>query len=876
MGRNTDAIETVAIAPPRPASRSSAVRSSSSGSLDESRFLPGTLLAERYRIVALLGRGGMGEVYRADDLTLGQQVALKFLPDGAAGNEDALVRFRNEVRVARQVSHPNVCRVYDVGEIDGHLFLSMEYVDGEDLGSLLRRIGRLPTDKALEIARKLCAGLAAAHDKGVLHRDLKPANVMLDGRGQVLLTDFGLAGLADQIAGAEVRNGTPAYMAPEQLAGKEVTVKSDIYSLGLVLYEIFTGKRPFEASTLAELVRARSETTPVSPSTLVRDLDPAVERVILRCLEPEPAQRPSSALAVAAALPGGDPLAAALAAGETPSPQMVAAAGEGAGLEPRVAIPLFAAVILGLVIFFVLANRVSALEQIHPGFPPDVLSQKAREIIQQLGYTTPAVDEARGFSWEEDFVHYVDEHDKPAPRWDEVLSHPPALLSFWYRQSPRPLTTVDFIDDLLTPGIVTPDEPPPIQSGMIGVGLDYQGRLLSFRAMPAQRQEPAKDVPPVDWTPLFAAAGLDAKQFQPADPLWTDLEAADARMAWTGKWPGTDRPLRIEATAWRGKADWFTLIGPWTKPQRMPAGPSSLRGRITNRILACLIVLLYCGAMFLARRNYKRGKGDRRGALRLAVWMFGVQFTLWLLRAHFVAAVGVFAAFLIAISTALFYAGVIWTLYLAIEPYVRQRWPQTIISWSRVLAGHIRDPIVGRDVLFGAVLGISWGLIYQIRFLPVFAVSPVLTSTDFLTSVRSATAACLMHVPYAVRGALGFFFLLFVLRVLLRNQWLAAAAFVLLFAAPKFIGSNYLYLDAPAQLLIYGIASVMVVRFGLVTLAIGIFVADVLLNVPITMNASAWYFPTTAFVLLGVAALAAWAFHASVAGRQLWKQDLFG
>ena len=156
------------------------------------------------------------------------------------------------------MSHPNVCRVYDVGEIDGHYFLSMEYVDGEDLGSLLRRIGRLPSDKALEIARKLCAGLAAAHEKGVLHRDLKPGNIMLDGRGQVLLTDFGLAGLASQLAGAEVRNGTPAYMAPEQLTGKEVTVKSDIYSLGLVLYEIFTGKRPFGADTRAELARDRT------------------------------------------------------------------------------------------------------------------------------------------------------------------------------------------------------------------------------------------------------------------------------------------------------------------------------------------------------------------------------------------------------------------------------------------------------------------------------------------------------------------------------------------------------------------------------------------------------------------------------------------
>ena len=152
--------------------------------LHEGRFLPGRLLASRYRIVALLGKGGMGEVYRADDLTLGQAVALKFLPDEAARDEGLLERFRNEVRIARRVSHPNVCRVYDVGDVDGHTFFTMEYVDGEDLASLLRRIGRLPPDKALDISRQLCAGIAAAHSKGVLHRDLKPANIMLDGRGQ--------------------------------------------------------------------------------------------------------------------------------------------------------------------------------------------------------------------------------------------------------------------------------------------------------------------------------------------------------------------------------------------------------------------------------------------------------------------------------------------------------------------------------------------------------------------------------------------------------------------------------------------------------------------------------------------------------------------
>src|SRR5215471_18847376 len=280
---------------------------SSSSAVDEVRFLPGTVVAGRYRVAGLLGRGGMGEVYRATDLTLGQAVALKFLPEATANDDRALARFYNEVRVARQVTHPNVCRVYDVGQVQGLHYISMEFVDGEDLGVLLRRIGRLPTDKALETARKICAGLAAAHEKGVLHRDLKPANVMIDARGQVVIMDFGLAGLAGQLQ-ADVRSGTPAYMSPEQLAGTEVTMRSDIYALGLVLYELFTGKRAFEAASLMELMEMQERAAPLAITSVARDLDPAVERVVLRCLERDPARRPSSALAVAAALPGGDPL----------------------------------------------------------------------------------------------------------------------------------------------------------------------------------------------------------------------------------------------------------------------------------------------------------------------------------------------------------------------------------------------------------------------------------------------------------------------------------------------------------------------------------------------------------------------------------------
>ena len=335
-----------------PPNKSSDKRSFTSfDSIDDARFVPGTILADRYRIVGLLGKGGMGEVYRADDLKLAQPVALKFLPDHLLSDSGALGRFHREVRVARQVSHKNVCRVYDIGEVDGRHFLSMEFIKGEELSSLLRRIGRLPENKALQLARQICAGLAAAHDVGFLHRDLKPANIMIDGEGNARILDFGLGGLTDEFAEEEIRAGTPAYMSPEQIEGREQTVQSDIYSLGLVLYELFTGKRAFDAPSLHELIKLRrSNATPATPTSLVKDLDPLVERIIERCTQKDPGQRPSSALQVAAALPGGDPLAAALAAGETPSPEMVAAAPMEGALKPAVAISLFAAFLVLLAV----------------------------------------------------------------------------------------------------------------------------------------------------------------------------------------------------------------------------------------------------------------------------------------------------------------------------------------------------------------------------------------------------------------------------------------------------------------------------------------------------------------------------------------------
>ncbi|HWZ33558.1 MAG TPA: serine/threonine-protein kinase [Bryobacteraceae bacterium] len=869
-GHPTSAEETAT----RTVATSRTISSSSRGSSD-GQFLPGATVGGRYRIIALLGRGGMGEVYRADDLTLGQQVALKFLPAVVANNPNAVDRFRNEVRIARRVSHPNVCRVYDLGEIDGHLFLSMEYVDGEDLGSLLRRIGRLPADKALEIARKLCAGLAAAHEKGVLHRDLKPANVMLDGRGQVLLTDFGLAGLADQIEGAEVRNGTPAYMAPEQLSGKEVTVKSDLYSLGLVIYEILTGKRPFDSLD-------RRESTPTNPSTLVKDLDPRVERAVMRCLEADPEKRPASALAVAAALPGGDPLAEALAAGDTPSPEMVAAAGEGTALAPRIAIGLFAAIVAGLIVQAILSQRLSALERMHLEYSPEVLKQKARDIIQRLGYTERPADDVYSFGWDSGMVSYAESQEHP--QWDTILKSRPTMLGFYYRQSNYPLTAGEFHDDNLTPGIVTQGEtyadPAPIMSGMIGVTLDAQGRLISFRAIPPQFEESAGRSQPFDWKPLFEAAQLDPATLQPAEPQWTFLGTSDQRAAWTGKWPGTGWPLRVEAAAFQGKPVAFSLLGPWSAPGRMPPRDPPLRGHLKTVMLAGVVVVLLAIGPWLAWRNWKAGRSDRRGAFRLAHFIFWVQMLLWLLRGHLNANLGTFGNFMVAIFTAVGWAAAMWTLYVALEPYARKYWPQALIAWAGVLSGRFRDPIVGRDVLFGLALGIVWTILDRITDFVAQArgITPNYGDTAYLAGTRSTLGACVAQIPASIEVALVFFLIFFVLRTMLRNQWLAAVVFALLWTTINQFSARPAgaIIQGLGDLAIFSIAAFVIMRFGLLALIVGLAMIDLLSGLQIPSNPSLWYFADTLGVVLAMFAMAIWAFRTSMGGKRLLNLDQFG
>ncbi len=840
----------------------------SSDALDEGRFTAGTVLAGRYRIIGLLGRGGMGEVYRAEDLKLAQVIALKFLPDALAGDADRLARFHGEVRIARQISHPSVCRVYDIGEIDGLHYISMEYVDGEDLGSLLRRIGRFPSDKGIEIARQLCAGLSVAHEKGVIHRDLKPANVMIDGRGKVRITDFGLASLAGGVTGVEVRAGTPAYMSPEQLRGQGVTVRSDLYSLGLILYEMFTGHPASKAETRAELLRVREEGTLATPSTHVPQLDEGVERVILRCLEKDPSLRPASALAVAAALPGGDPLAEALAAGETPSPQMVAAAGETGGLKPAVAWICLGAVVAIQIAMVLLSSPLQMLDRPVLDKTPDVLEDRAIQVIHALGIEFPEADTATGFDAHEAYLRHIQENDPSPDRWDRLGTERPGPVSFWYRQSPRNM--------IARPGfaVVKPDDPAPSVPGMVQIRLDARGRLIGLEARPPQVDGEKGPWADPDWAALFAEADLDPAGFNRTEPRWTPPMSSDVRAAWEGTFPGQpDTPVRIEAAGFHGKPVYFAILGPWDRPFPIEEEEAGLGERIVENGN----LILYAGALIvavlLARRNVRMGRGDTAGAFKVTLVFLAVHIVVWACWAHHVGRPSQeWEIFRLDTGHTLSLVAALWLFYVGLEPLVRRRWPDTLISWNRVLAGRLRDPLVGRDVLIGCLLGTLVILLVRIAdSVPAWlGWPPARPNIGDLSDLRSLTwsLARILDVPiHAMVDVMQLLFILLLLRILLRRQWIAAIVFVALFATLFTLDSDYPSIDLPIGVMIVGAVTVALVRFGLVAGGVGATLFNLLNDSIQTTAFTAWYGLGSLLALMTCLAIAFYGFHGSLAGR---------
>ena len=590
------------------------------------RFVPGTQITERYRIVSLVGRGGMGEVYRADDLQIGEPVALKFPSWNFRGDDEQAKRFYAELRSARQVTHPSVCQVYDVGEFEGETYISMEYIDGEDLKSLIRRIGRLSHEKAIEIGSQICSGLAAAHAKGVLHRDLKPSNIMIDGKGRARITDFGLALFPGKETCPDENAGTPAYMAPEQLLNNETNVQSDLYSLGLVLFELFTGRYAHPGGSMRDLVQLHEKKSgPIRPSSVIDDMDPAVDVAVRLCLDSDPSGRPKSAAAVAAMLNVGNPLYADDLPDELPSPELLAIFGERGLLSPKIAVLISAAICIGLIAMLLLSGS-SRRSNVNTLTHPEVLQRDARMAIQKFGYSTASPD---CVDWASGFLE------------QKQCSSADGCPVFWYRQSPTPLIGIQIPLEVKPANygtIVDLNDPPWTQPGMIALTLDsvYKGdsehaTLKSFRAIPRNERIQAPQDPAGNWKAWFneEMIGFDLGQFQPAEWRNTPPDAFDQQFAWEGEVPAFDKesgePQRIyvEAASFRGRPTYFHVMTQAEFDNRVTT-PTEAKITYTETGFGLPIsnVVTVLAIAFFARRNWRLRRSDRTGAAKIAAFVF--------------------------------------------------------------------------------------------------------------------------------------------------------------------------------------------------------------------------------------------------------------
>ncbi|HXZ14293.1 MAG TPA: protein kinase [Candidatus Sulfotelmatobacter sp.] len=361
-------------------------------------------LGQRYDILGEAGTGSMGNVYKARDRETGETVALKLLKPEIASDQAMMERFKNELLFARKITHKNVCRVHEFNRIGGIAYTSMEFVEGESLRSVLSRFGGLPQRKAIDVALQICSGLKEAHAQGIVHRDLKPENVMIDAQGNVKIMDFGIARSMEagtRLTGSMV--GTPAYMAPEQVSGKQVDYRTDIYSLGLMLYEMFTGTQAFNGDTPVAVALKQIRETPPAPHVIEPSIPVPIERAILKCLEKEPARRFQSVgelekvlRAPAAALAGAPVAPARILSSHAPAPIPIftpAVEREERHTSPFMLVFLGALLALAGWASYRLANVAKEAEQIQAPAgppappPPDFAYEKPGETAE-----TPAPD----------------------------------------------------------------------------------------------------------------------------------------------------------------------------------------------------------------------------------------------------------------------------------------------------------------------------------------------------------------------------------------------------------------------------------------------------------------------------------------------------
>ena len=428
---------------------------------------------------------------------------------------------------------------------------------------------------------------------------------------------------------------------------------------------------------------------------------------------------------------------------------------------------------------------------------------------------------------------------------------------------------------------VTYDDPQPTIAGEASVWLDRRGHLTYLEVLPPEVDKSAGTPQTPDWSILFREAGFDPAKWTAADPIWTPCGYADTRAAWKGVLPG--RPeiaMRIEAAAYRGKPTFWRLIGPWGGiPSRASSGPPSIGQKITDIIAVSIMAALMIGGALIARRNLRKGIGDRRGAGRLASLTFGLMALVWIFSEHHVPTIHEFYLFSLFAGSALLISVQLWFWYIALEPLIRRRWPMSLTSWSRLLSGRFRDALVGRDLLIGCVVGVIYVLLDHLSFLiPDWIgaphAAPYASRTEVFVGARALIPIACSAPVRATEFGLLILFILFLLRVLLRKQWAATLVFLAFFAAMGALDSESPILGGILGALEWALPLLVVLRFGLLATTTGIFAYNILSWFPLTMQLSAWY---SGMGLLGaglVLILSLVAFRTSLSDRPLFGRSL--
>jgi serine/threonine-protein kinase len=576
---------------------------------------------------------------------------------------------------------------------------------------------------------------------------------------------------------------------------------------------------------------------------------------------------------VAAALPGGDPLAAALAAGETPSPEMVAAAPKQGGLRPAVAVSLLASVLVLLVASCLVSRKVTLYQQVPLNKSPEVLRDRATELVKKFGYTAQPLDSAYGMGLDRDYLDYVHDNDPSPQRWNRLRSGQPAAIYFWYRQSPRPFDVTNGSD-------INEDKPARDLPGMTTVTLDTLGRLRSFDAVPPEKSSNSESTP--DWSPLFAESGLDQSKFQSVSSTWTPPHQTTARAAWEGSYPDApDFKIHIEAGAFEGKPVYFEIFDAWDQPRNDQTAIARYRQRALVVLLLTVFITVLIGSALLALRNVKLGRGDRKGAFRLAAFVSAVFFVRWLFASHHVSTEAEALNFLSGVQNILFWTFFFWVVYLAFEPFVRRRWPHLIVSWSRVLAGGFRDPLVGRDILIGAVFGLGILIcnFYLANLVPqLLGYPPPIPWLDFpatqLLGLRSFAFGFTQQIFGSLIQSFIVLFFLLLLYIVLRRERVAAVALTLIMAVALSL-THETAAGLPFAFIAVLLVSWVLYRYGLLALISAIFFLHLTIFYPVTSDLSAWYAADFVLALIICLALVGFGFYTSLAGQPLFRNSLF-